>query len=64
MCVRSDPQFFLTLRDPMDHSPPDSSVHGVLQARILMWVAFPSDIDLHRVYTLDLSVAFQIYLKK
>ena len=23
----------LTLRDPMDSSPPDSSVHGVLQAR-------------------------------
>ena len=28
-----------TLCDPMDHSPPDSSVHGILQARILEWVA-------------------------
>ena len=27
---------------PMDCSPPDSSVHGVLQARILEWVAMPS----------------------
>ena len=27
------------LCDPMDHSPPDSSVHGILQARILEWVA-------------------------
>ena len=26
-------------RDPMDYSPPDSSVHGVSQARILEWVA-------------------------
>ena len=27
--------------DPMDCSPPDSSAHGILQARILEWVAFP-----------------------
>ena len=32
----------LTLRDPMDCSPPGSSVHGTLQARILEWVAMPS----------------------
>ena len=29
----------LTLCDPMDYSPPDSSVHGIFQARILEWVA-------------------------
>ena len=29
----------LTLCDPMDSSPPDSSVHGVFQARTLEWVA-------------------------
>ena len=28
-----------TLLDPVDCSPPGSSVHGVLQARILEWVA-------------------------
>ena len=28
-----------TLRDPMDCSPQGSSVHGILQARILEWVA-------------------------
>ena len=27
---------------PMDGSPPDSSVHGILQARIPEWVAMPS----------------------
>ena len=31
-----------TLCDPMDCSPPASSVHGILQARILEWVAMPS----------------------
>ena len=28
-----------TLGDPMDCSPPGSSVHEILQARILEWVA-------------------------
>ena len=28
-----------TLRDPVDCSPPGSSVHGILQARVLEWVA-------------------------
>ena len=31
--------FSLTLCDPMDCSPPGSSVHGISQARILEWVA-------------------------
>ena len=35
-------QLCLTLCDPMDCSPPGSSVHGILQARILEWVAMPS----------------------
>ena len=30
-----------TLCDPMDCSPPGSSVHGILQTRILEWVASP-----------------------
>ena len=28
-----------TLSDPMDRSPPGSSVHGILQARVLEWGA-------------------------
>ena len=35
-------QSCLTLCDPMDHSPQGSSVHGILQARILEWVAISS----------------------
>ena len=31
---------WLTLYNPMDCSPPGSSVHGIFQARILEWVAF------------------------
>ena len=31
----------LTLCNPMDCSPPGSSVHGILQARILEQVAMP-----------------------
>ena len=32
-------QSCLTLSDPMDYSLPGSSVHGILQARVLEWVA-------------------------
>ena len=33
------------LCDPVDCSPPGSSVHGVLQARVLEWVSMPSSRD-------------------
>ena len=33
---------YLTLCNLMDYSPPGSSVHWILQARILEWVAFSS----------------------
>ena len=32
-------QCYLTLCDPMDYRPPGSSVHGLLQARIVEWAA-------------------------
>ena len=32
-------QLYLILCDPMDCSLPDSSVHGMLQGKILEWVA-------------------------
>ena len=40
-CVCVLTQSCLPLCDPMDCSPPGSSVHGILQARILEWVAIP-----------------------
>ena len=39
-------QSCLTLCDLMDCSLPGSPVYGILQARILRWVAFPSLADL------------------
>ena len=39
-------QSCLTLCDPMDCSPPGSSVHGILHAIILEWVAMPPPEDL------------------
>ena len=44
VCMKSESevaQSCPTLCDPMDHSLPGSSVHGILQARILEWVAIP-----------------------
>ena len=34
-----DAQSCLTSRDPMDCSPPGSSIHGIFQARVLEWGA-------------------------
>ena len=42
MCVCSVTKLCLTLYDPVDYSPPGSSIHGISQARILEWVAISS----------------------
>ena len=44
VCV-SVAQLCLTLFDPRDYSPPGPSVHGILQVRILEWVAIPYSRD-------------------
>ena len=46
MHVSSAAESYLTPCDFIDCSPPGSSVHGISQARILPWVAFPSPGDL------------------
>ena len=40
MCLVT--QLYPTICNSMDYSPPGSSVHGILQTRILEWVAMPS----------------------
>ena len=45
-CCRFISKLSLTLCDPMDYSPPGSSLPGILQARILGWLPFPSPGDL------------------
>ena len=44
LCVLSHSVTQSTVRDPMDCSPPGSSVHGILQAR-MEWVTMPSSRD-------------------
>ena len=39
VCICSVAQWCWTLCNPMDYSPPGSSVHGISQARILEWVS-------------------------
>ena len=50
-------QLCLTLRDPMDCSPPGSSIHGIFQARVLEWVAiaFSALIPKMLIFTLAIS---------
>ena len=44
-----------TLSDPMDCSPPGSSVHGIFQARVLEWgaIAF-SDIYIYIFFFIEI----------
>ena len=45
-CCCSFAKSCLTLCDPMDYSPSNSSVHGISQARILDWLPFSPPRDL------------------
>ena len=47
LCVHAVTQPCAALCDPMDCSPPGSSVHGILEARILGGVPRPPPGDLH-----------------
>ena len=42
VCCAKLSQSCLTLCNPMDCSPPGSTVRGILKTRILEWVAMPS----------------------
>ena len=62
MCVLVA-QSCLTLCDPIDCSPPDSSVHGILQARILEWVAISfSSFKYSCVY--HMKIIFDAFMDK
>ena len=43
-------QSCLTLSDPMDCSPPGSSVHGIFQVRVLEWGAIAGDARFLIIY--------------
>ena len=55
-------QLCLTLCDPMDSSPPGSSVHGILQARVLEWVAISFSRGKERVGQIENVVWKHIYI--
>ena len=47
-----------TLSDPMDCSPPGSSVHWIFQARVLEWVATAFSVG--GLYLLNISLPFHL----
>ena len=53
-------QSCLTLCDPMDYSLPRSSVHEIVQARLLEWVTSPSPRDLPDPGIEPRSLALQV----
>ena len=54
---REDTQSYPTLSDLMDCSLPDSSIHGIFQARVLEWVAIAfSNLSMGRV---ELGLAYR-----
>ena len=50
-------QLCLTLGDPMDCSPPGSSVHGIFQARVLEWVAIAFSKEFRESFKFDSVIA-------
>ena len=50
---------YLTLCDLMNSSPPVSSAHGILQARILEWIVIPSPGDIPKPEIKPRSSKFQ-----
>ena len=45
-----------TLCDPMDCCPPDSSVHGILQARVLEWGAIAFSLVTTTLFFVSVSL--------
>ena len=54
-------QSCLTLRDPMDCSPPGSSVHAISQARVLEWVVIAFSVGALRWLIMPLTFPFWVH---
>ena len=64
-------QLCLTLSDPMDCSPPGSSVYGIFQARVLEWgaIAFSGEsvnklLLWKKMSLLTLRAYFKVFCKR
>ena len=55
-------QFCLSLCDPIDSSPPGSSVPGILQARTLEWGAIAFSLDASMLLQMEFSLSFYGWL--
>ena len=53
-----------TLSDPMDCSPPDSSIHGIFQARELEWGAIAFSQILELINLLSKFAGYKIYTQE
>ena len=62
VCACSIGQLCPTLCDPMDCSPPGLSVHGILQARILEWVAISFSREIFPTQRLKLGLLYLQHL--
>ena len=56
-------QSYLTLCDPMDYSPPGSSVHGILQLRILKWVAISHCLSTQKCVLMDTCMTIYVCIQ-
>ena len=50
-----------TPSDPMDCSPPGSSVHGIFQARVLEWVAIAFSKYICINLYIKINIKFNVY---
>ena len=57
VCARTHACSVLSLCDTVDCSLPGFSVHGISQARILEWLAFPTPGDLPNLGVKPVSLA-------
>ena len=64
VCVCEVAQLCLALCDPLGCSPPGSSVHGILQARVLEWVVISFSRDFLDIKNFNLVVFFFCNHKK
>ena len=59
-------QLCLTLSDPVDCSPPSSSIHGIFQVRVLQWgtISFSRGPSPHRDQTLISHIVLLLLLSR
>ena len=52
------------LSEPMDCSPPGSSIHGIFQARVLEWVAIAFSEEISSLFLSVIIVLYSVHLRR